>query len=308
VIKVARDKYGADLVASLFRKRPEVDWGVPTVEMDLNDPDSIRRAVRSTRPDAVIHCSAIRDEDRLEVDRKWGWRVMATGTDVMARVCRKVGCKLVFVSSDWVFGKGGRPPYAEVDPPNPVNYYGFLKAIGETIVASVCEDYATVRIAGVYGPNWSFPAAETTEQGIGMGWLANYFIYRLSRGLPVVVWDKHINVQASPSLASDVADALLTIVQQDQRGLFHCCGRDGASRLDVAYAVADVFGFDGDLVRVARDDEMDLSWLEGKMVAPFDSRLSVAQSEARLNRVNLGLRAGLHEFRRQLEEIAAGYG
>ena len=151
VIKVALDSYGADIVATLFKTRPEAVWGVPTVEMDLKDPDSIRHAVRSTQPDAVIHCAAVRDEDRLEVDHEWGWRVMATSTDVMARVCREVGCKLVFVSSDWVFGRGGQPPYSEDDAPCPANYFGFLKAIGETIVSSICEDYANVRIAGVHG-------------------------------------------------------------------------------------------------------------------------------------------------------------
>jgi dTDP-4-dehydrorhamnose reductase len=308
VIKVAQETYGAEVTATLFQTRPDVAWGVPTIPMDLEEPESIRTAVRSTQPDAVIHCAAVRDEDRLEVDHDWGWSVMATSTDVMARACREVGAKLVFVSSDWVFGKGGQPPYDEVAPPCPANYFGLLKVIGETTVASVCEDYANVRIASVYGPNWSFPQAETSEEGIGMGWLANYYVYRLARGLPVVVWGKHISLYANPSLASDVADSLLTIVRQDQRGLFHCCGRDGVSRLELARAVAGAFDFDAALVRAATDDEMDLSRLEGKLFAPPDSRLRVDQSEARLGRVNVGLREGLREYRRQLADIAGAHG
>ena len=304
VIKVAREKYGAEVAATLFETRPDVAWGVPTIPMDLKEPESIRTAVRSTRPDAVIHCAAVRDEHRLEVDHEWGWRVMAASTDVMARVCREVGTKLVFVSSDWVFGKGGEPPYGEGAAPCPVNTFGFLKAIGETIVASVCDDYVNVRIAGVYGPNWSFPQAETTEELHGMGWLANYYVYQLRRGLPLALWSKHMNVYANPSLASDVADVLLTVVVQDQRGLFHGCGRDSVSRLELARAVADAFELDGSLVRAATDDEMDLSLLEGELSPPLDSRLRVAQTEARLGRVNVGLREGLREYRRQLEEIA----
>jgi dTDP-4-dehydrorhamnose reductase len=231
---------------------------------------------------------------------------MATGTDVLARVCREVGAKLVFVSSDWVFGEGGDPPYDEDAPPCPVNYFGFLKTVGETIVASVCEDYANVRIAGVYGPNWSFPQDEVTEELHGMGWLANYFVYQLGRGLPLVLWSKHLNVYANPSLASDIADVLLTVASQDYVGLFHGCGRDSVSRLELGLAAADAFGFDTGLVRAATEEEMDPSVLEGELTPPLDSRLRVAQTEARLGRVNVGLREGLREYRRQRQEIGKG--
>jgi dTDP-4-dehydrorhamnose reductase len=120
----------------------------------------------------------------------------------------------------------------------------------------------------------------------------------------VVAWTDHINVLANPSLASDVADALLTIAYQDQWGLFHCCGRDGVSRLKLAQAVAEVFNYDKGLVRPASPEEMDIIRLRGKLTAPRDSRLKVADSEARLGRINLGLREGLEEYRRQLEQIA----
>ncbi len=302
VIRVAQENPNLQVIAALFSRKPKIAWDVETVFMDLEDETSIRQAVEACQPDAVIHCAAPRDEDRLEVDHPWGWRVMVTGTRVLAEACRDLGAKLIFVSSDWVFGNGGRPPYGEDSPPCPVNYFGFLKAIGETIVSSVCDDSAVVRIAGVYGVNWSDPEYEPTE-GVGFGWLVNHYVYRLSRGIPVVVWTDHVNVWANPSLASDVADALLTIASEDQRGLFHCCGRDSVSRLELAQAVADMFGFDRTLVRAAQPEEMDLSRLQGKLTAPYDSRLSVAESERRLGRTNLGLIAGLEEFRRQLEKL-----
>ncbi len=304
VIKIAREKYHAEMVASVFARHPEVPWDVPTVQMDLEDVTSVRKTIEETRPDAVIHCAAPRDEDRLEFDHDWGWAVMVTSTRVLAEACRALGAKLMFVSSDWVFGHGGRPPYDEDSPPCPVNYFGFLKVVSETLVASLCEDYAVVRIAGVYGPNWSYPSYEQKEEVVGFGWLANYYLYRLSRGEPVVAWTDYVNVLGNPSLASDVADALLTIARQDQRGHFHCCGRDSASRLELAQAVADVFGYDKELVRPASTPEMDVSHLQGRLAAPRDSRLKVTSSEARLGRVNLGLREGLEEYRRQLGQIS----
>jgi dTDP-4-dehydrorhamnose reductase len=303
VVKTALARGGVEVVASAFARQPAGGWPCATVPMDLEESGSIRRAVRTQRPDAVIHCAAPRDEDRLEVDHEWGWRVMVDSTRTLAEACREAGARLIFVSSDWVFGRGGQPPYAEDSPPCPANYFGFLKAVGETLVASLCPDSAVVRIAGVYGPNWSDPTYQPAEVGVGFGWLANYFVYRLSRGQEVAAWTDHVNVWANPSLASDIADALLALAHQGQGGVFHCCGRDSVSRLELALAVADAFGYDRGLVRAATPEEMDAGRLQGKLTAPRDCRLRVADSEARLNRTNLGLARGLEEFRRQLAEI-----
>lgn len=302
VMKVAQAKYGLELVAALYNRRPKAAWECEMVRLDLEDPASVRTAVESVRPDAVIHCAAPRDEDRLEVDHAWGWAVMATATRALAEVCREVGSRLVFVSSDWVFGNGGQPPYAEDSPPCPVNYFGFLKVVGETLVSSLCPNYAVARTAGVYGPNWSDPGYEQREAGTGFGWLPNYFVYRLSRGEPVAVWTDHINIRATPSLASDVAEGLLALAGSDQQGIFHCCGREETTRLELAQVTAEVFGFDPNLVRAASPAEMDASHLAGKLTAPRDSRLQVAATEARLGRRHLNLREGLAEYRRQLEQ------
>ena len=304
VLKVARDKYDAEMVAALFERRPAVDWGCETVPMDLEDFSSIRKAVEAHKPDAVIHCAQPRNEARMEVDRDWNWALMITVTRVLAETCRDIGAKLIFVSSDWIFGNGGNPPFREDSAPCPANYFGLLKVVGETVVSSTCPNYAVARTSGVYGPIWSYPDYEPAEEGSGFGWLANYYVSRLRRGEPVAVWTDHINVRANPSLASDVADAFLTIAHQDQRGTFHCCGRAGASRLELAKAVADAFGYDQDLVRAASPEEMDLSKVEGPP-APRDSRVDVLSTEARLGRTNVGFREGLAQYRQQLEQIGA---
>jgi dTDP-4-dehydrorhamnose reductase len=179
-----------------------------------------------------------------------------------------------------------------------------LKSIGEILVASLCPNYAVARIAGVYGIHWSYPDHVQKEAGIGVGWLANYFVDRLCRNEPVAVWTDHLNILSNPSLASDVADALLTIAEQDHTGILHCCGRDSVSRLELAMAVAEVFNYDAHLIRAASAEEMDLKTLEGKLPAARDSRLNVAHSESRLNRKNLGVYEGLREFKRQREQLA----
>lgn len=305
IIKIAQEKYPVEIVASLFARSPAAAWGFQTVSMDLEDTDSINRAIEDTQPDTVIHCAAVRDEDRLEVDHEWGWRVMVTGTDVLAKACQRTGAKLVFISSCWIFGNRGEPPYAEDSPPCPVNYFGFLKTVGETLVASLCDNFAIVRLPGVQGINRASSGLnlDQSEEGVGFGSLANHFLYRLRRGEPVVVWGEYLNQLDNPIVASDLADILLTIATQDHHGILHVCGRDSVSRLELAQIVAEVFEYDRSLVRPASPEEMDVRLLAGKLTPPRDSRLQFARSEAKLGRSYPSLREGLSEFRRQVEQI-----
>jgi dTDP-4-dehydrorhamnose reductase len=303
VIKRAVER-GDEIVAALYRRRPAAPWVCATVPLDLEDEGSVRGAVAAVRPGAVIHCAAPRDEDRLEWDHAWGWRVMVDGTRWLAEACHEAGARLVFVSSDWVFGFGGEPPYAEDTPPCPANYFGFLKVVGETLVASLCPDSAVARAAGVYGINWAEPAYSPQEEPLGLGWLANYCAGRLAQGRTVAPWSDYVNVRGNPTLASDLADVLLELAAKSERGLFHCCGRDSVTRLELAQGVAAAFGFDPALVRAATPEEMDRRLLAGKLPAPYDSRLQCGQSQERLGRNLLGLPEGLSRFCRQLH--AAG--
>ena len=307
LLQVALEQFDVELVASLYERAPAWPWELPTVRMDLLDPTSIAAAIESTAPDCVIHCAAVRDEDRLERDHEWGWRLMVTGTEALARACRHVGAKLVFISSCWTFGNAGAPPYAEDSASCPVNYFGLLKTVGETLVRALCDDYAIARLPGVQGINWAAADfnLEHRSEGIGFGSLANYFRSRLSQGLPVAVWDHRYNQLDNPILASDLAELLLTVATGEHRGVFHLCGRTSVTRLELAQLVAETFGYDPALVRPATDAEMDERLLDGVLIAPRDTRLQFAHSEAQLGRTFPALRDGLRTFRRQVEMIEA---
>ena len=156
VIKVAREKYGADVVASMYNRTPTAPVHYTIERLDVTDKAALTAALKKHRPDVVIHCAATVDHDRLEADHAMGWRLMVEATRSMAEACGEAGAWLVFVSSDWVFD-GAHPPYKETTPPCPANYYGLLKVVGETIVNTIGIDYGIARIAAVYGRNWSFP-------------------------------------------------------------------------------------------------------------------------------------------------------
>ncbi len=300
VIKVARERFEAEVVASIYKRMPEAPVDYTIERMDVADRATVLGVLVKHRPDLVVHCAATVDHDRLEDDHDMGWRLMVEATRVMAEACGEVGAKLIFVSTDWVFD-GNNPPYDENTPPCPINYYGFLKVIGETVVRSTGIDYAIARIAAVYGRNWSFPGWTPKEKVTGFGTLANWMLEALRRGEEVVEWTKHVNIQANPTLASDCADAMLTIFTRKKQGIFHCCGRDLCTRVELGGQVARTFELDVSKVRAATPNEMDLPSMKESSPLPLQTCLEVSETERRLDRKNIGIVEGLEQWKRQIK-------
>lgn len=299
VIKVAREKYGADVVASMHNRMPAAPVNCTIERLDITDRSALLDVLKRHRPDVVVHCAATVDHDRLEREHEMGWSLMVEATRSMAQACGEVGAKLIFVSSDWVFN-GYHPPYTEKTPPCPANYYGLLKVVGETIVSAMGIDYGIARIAAVYGRNWSFPDWVPKERVMGFGTLPNWMLEQLRRGGEVVEWTDYVNVEANPTLASDCADAMLAIYDRGLQGVFHCCGRDCVTRVELGRQVALAFGQDVSKVRAATAEEMDPSILGGPL--PRRTCLDVSETERLLGRTNLGLVEGLQVWKQQMAE------
>lgn len=299
VIKVAREKYDAEVIASMYKRLPAVSGDYEIERLDISDVTAVRAALKKHAPDLVIHCAATVDIALLEHDHALGWQLMAEATRSMAEACGEVGAKLIFVSSDWVFG-GAEPPFKEDTPPCPVCYYGLLKVVGETIVNSIGIDYGIARIAAVYGRNWSFPDWFPEERVTGFGTLPNWMLETLRRGEEIAEWTDYINIEANPTLASDCADAMMAIYLKKEQGIFHCCGRESLTRVELGHQVAKVFGLDSSKIRAATEAEMDPNTLSGPL--PIRSCLDVTETERRLERTNLGVEEGLQEWKRQMAE------
>lgn len=299
VIRVAREKYQAEVVASMYKRTPAAPVHYKIERLDITDSQAVRSAMKKHRPDLVIHCAATVDTNLLEKDHALGWRLMVEATRIMAEASGEVGAKLIFVSSDWVFGDGN-PPYKENTPPCPVCYYGLLKVVGETVVSSMGIDYGIARIAAVYGRNWSFPDWVPEERVTGFGTLPNWMLDRLQKGEEIAEWTKHVNVAANPTIASDCAEAMMAIFLKKRSGIFHCCGRQSVTRVELGRLVALAFGLDPAKVRGASESEMDPSTLSGPL--PTKTWLDVLQTERLLERRNIPVEEGLQEWKRQMSE------
>ena len=126
------------------------------VPLDITDSDAVMRAISEIRPDAVIHAAAWTAVDAAEEEenRAKVHRINAEGTLNIARACRRVDAKMLYLSTDYVFPDTGTEPWeADSDEYSPINYYGVTKLEGEEAVRSTLESYFIVRIAWVFGIN-----------------------------------------------------------------------------------------------------------------------------------------------------------
>ena len=144
---------GFDVVNEL-KKRGHEAIGVDIAEMDITDEESVVRGMEDIRPDAVIHCAAWTAVDAAEDNADQVRLVNAVGTENIAKECKKLGCKMMYLSTDYVFdGQGETPWQPDCKEYKPLNVYGQTKLEGELAVMRLLEKYFIVRIAWVFGKN-----------------------------------------------------------------------------------------------------------------------------------------------------------
>lgn len=143
-------------VVNELTKRNHIAIGTDIEEMDITDADSVDAFISSAKPDAVIHCAAWTAVDAAEDEenRDTVYRVNADGTKNIATVCKKLGCKMMYISTDYVFdGQGTEAWQPDCKEYAPLSVYGQTKLQGELAVSSILDEFFIVRIAWVFGYN-----------------------------------------------------------------------------------------------------------------------------------------------------------
>ena len=129
---------------------------MPYVGLDITDAEAVGRVIAEVKPDAVIHCAAWTAVDAAEDEDKQATvrRVNVDGTRNIAEACKALDCKMLYLSTDYVFdGQGTKPWQPDCKDYKPLNVYGQTKLDGELAVASTLDKYFIVRIAWVFGLN-----------------------------------------------------------------------------------------------------------------------------------------------------------
>jgi len=196
------------------------------VPLDVCDAPAVRDLVAQTRPRAVVHCAAWTHVDGCEEDPERSHAINVDGVGNVARAAAAIDARMIFISSDYVFGDGG--PHAISEQPAPLNVYGRHKLEAERVVATTVRDRVVVRSCNVYG-----------YQPGGKNFVMAVLEYaRASRKLraPSDQW-------GNPTLADDLAAAIGALTQSELRGVLHLAGPDYVDRPAWARRAAEAFGF-----------------------------------------------------------------
>lgn len=145
----ANGQLGTDLVRMLQARHEIV--GLTRNELDITDSEQCKDVMQRIKPDVVLHAAAYTAVDLAESEEDRAHTVNTFGTRNVAMAAEKVGAKLVYISTDYVFDGTGTSPYQEYDQTNPQSVYGKSKRAGELLVQSLCSRYFIVRTSWVFG-------------------------------------------------------------------------------------------------------------------------------------------------------------
>jgi dTDP-4-dehydrorhamnose reductase len=282
-------------VLGLLRRRAvhELPW--PSAVVDFSDVHSLSTALAGC--DAVIHCAISNDFHMLLHDRAGAYDAYVGMTSRVAAAAKVVGAHVVYISTDWTMD-GLQHLSPETDCGNPVNIYGFLKAMGEQVVRDVSgESGAVCRIGGVMGAHRLLESGPRS-QDVGFGYFVVSLVQALQRGDRFAVWGgPFVNECATPSLASEIGAEVERVIALRATGTFHLVGDDAVGRMGLAALVCDVFALDVKLLdRIDAPEDQRFP-----QAVPVDTSLSNIQTKQRLGLGPTSLRALLEAFRRELE-------
>lgn len=223
--------------------------------LDITDTVAVNAALMRIKPDAVIHCAAWTAVDAAEDEENRGrvYAVNVDGTANIASVCSALDCKLLYISTDYVFdGQGDEPWRPDCRTYAPLNVYGRSKLEGELAVASAVERFFIVRTAWVFGVNGKNFVRTMLELG------------RTHDSLRVV------NDQiGTPTYTPDLARLLANMIESEKYGYYHATNEGGfISWYDFAVEIFRQAGYSVEVIPVSTA-EYGLS----KAARPFNSRL-----------------------------------
>lgn len=228
---------------------------MPYIQLDITNQEAVESVITQINPDVVVHCAAwtavdmAEDDDKVEKVRA----INAGGTQNIADVCKKLDCKMVYLSTDYVFdGQGEQPWLPDCKDYKPLNVYGQTKLEGELAVANTIDKYFIVRIAWVFGLN-------------GKNFIKTMVNLGKTHDTLRVVCDQI----GTPTYTLDLARLLVDMIETEKYGYYHATNEGGyISWYDFACEIFRQAGMATKVIPVTTE-EYGLS----KAARPFNSRL-----------------------------------
>lgn len=250
---------GHECIGSDILTKEKIALPFDYVQLDITNQNTVDKMISELKPDAVIHCAAWTAVDAAEdeANKAKVYAINVDGTRYIAEACKKLDCKMVYISTDYVFnGEGTEPWQPDCKDFAPLNVYGDSKLKGELAVAEALDKYFIVRIAWVFGKN------------------GNNFIKTMLNVGKKFDTLRVVNDQiGTPTYTYDLASLLVDMVETERYGYYHATNEGGyISWFDFACEIFKQAGYTTKVMPVTTA-EYGLS----KAKRPFNSRLDKAK-------------------------------
>ena len=268
-------------IIALYNKNPLTIYSdnLSIVRMDISNTIELEDLIMKTKPGVIIHTAALTNVDLCEVDKEKAWRINVEATRSIVRAAKVAKSYIVYVSTDYVFD-GEKGLYTEKDLPNPINYYGLTKLIGEELVRSSNLLYMIIRPSAIYGIGGSKKS------------FAEYVIEKLSKGEEIyAVIDQYV----SPTLNTLLANAIIEIIDMKPMGILHIAG-ERMNRYEFALKIAETFNLPKEKIHRATMKDMK-HW---KARRPKDSSLNTSKARRLLKTNFHDTNTALNIFKKEL--------
>jgi len=254
--------------------------GIEYFQMDITAKEHVKKNVRKYLPDIIINTAAYTNVDGCETERELSWRVNVDAVKNFIIASRTNDTKIIHISTDYVFdGKSGN--YDENSKPNPLSYYGKSKLASENALIASGIRFIIVRSMIIYGtaikvrPNFAL-------------WL----IEMLEKGSPVRIVDDQFGM---PTISDDLGWGILKLNDMDKNGIYHICGSEYLSRFEFAVKLANIFGFDENLIIPVKTSDLNQA-----APRPMNSSFIQLKAQTELGIKPLNVTEGLVYLKTQL--------
>lgn len=243
---------GFDVVKELNKRNIECK-GVDLQDFDITDREQTLEYIKMYSPDAVVHCAAYTAVDKAEDDEECCRRVNVDGSENLALACKELDAKMLYVSTDYVYGGNGEVPFDVTDPTDPKSVYGKTKLEGENAVKNHVSKCFIVRTSWVFGIN-------------GNNFVKTMLRLGAERDMLSVVDDQI----GSPTYTPDLARLICDLIFTEEYGTYHGTNENYCSWAEFAAEIMRLGG------RKAQIKPIPSSEYPAKAQRPLNSRLSKA--------------------------------
>jgi len=244
--------------------------------LDVKNYRETLSLITRIRPNVVVNTAALHNVDYCEEHRKECWNMNVKGTENVARACKAAGSSIIFISTDYIFD-GKDKEYTENARPKPLNYYGYCKLQAEKAIKKTGIKHAIARTSVIYGWN-------PTKLNF-----VTWVLQELKTGNDIrVVDDQYSN----PTLADDLAEMIIKIIEHDKTGIFNTTGSECINRFEFAKKIAAAFALDPSLIKPIKTKD-----LKQKAVRPKRCNMNTDKISECLGRMPFTAVEGLEKMR-----------